>query len=125
MPISTYQDLTVWQRSIDLIEAIYALTDAFPREERFGLTSQCRRAAVSIAANIAEGYGRSSRRDYAHFIGIAFGSARELETLLVVAIRIRLTTDDDCIASRKLLDECCRMLNVLYRKLRQDQQFTK
>src|SRR5690606_2144810 len=118
MAVNTYQDLTVWQRSIDLIEAIYTLTRAFPNEERFGLTSQMRRAAVSIAANIAEGYGRSSRKDYAHFVGIAFGSSRELDTLLIVATRIGLTTDGHCTTCRKLLDECCRMLNVLHRKLR-------
>lgn len=122
MSIRTYQDLTVWQRSIDLIEAVYSLTSAFPQDERFGLTSQMRRAAVSIAANIAEGYGRNSRKEYAYFVGIAFGSSRELETLLVVANRIGITVEDNCTQSRALLDECCRMLNVLYRKLRDSPQ---
>lgn len=118
MTIRTYQDLRVWQRSIDLVEAVYKLTSGFPKQEQYGLTSQMRRSAISIPANIAEGYGRTTRRDYAHFIGIAFGSSRELETLLIVASRIGVASDTESSNCRGILTECCRMLNVLHQKLR-------
>ena len=111
--ITRVQDLTVWQRGFQLVKAVYILTEKFPREERFGMTSQLRRAAVSIPANIAEGFGRKSRRDFARFSSIALGSARELETLLLLAVEINLTTRplaQECIS---LNDECCRMLNVM------------
>lgn len=90
--IRTYQDLTVWQAGMDLATAAYRLTKGFPREEQFGMTSQIRRAAASIPANIAEGYGRESRNDYIRFLKIAQGSLKELETHLLLAARVDLTT---------------------------------
>ena len=83
-----YKELDVWKLSIDLVVELYQVTGSFPDEEKFGLTSQIRRAAVSVPANIAEGYGRRSPRSYSHFLRIAKGSINELETLLIVAAEL-------------------------------------
>ncbi|WP_263417091.1 four helix bundle protein [Terriglobus albidus] len=87
MPTS-YRDFKVWQRSIDLAELIYKLTKTFPREEVFGLSAQMRRASVSIASNIAEGSGRTTRRDFRQFVVVARGSNDELNTQLILADRL-------------------------------------
>lgn len=84
----SYRDLQVWQRAMDVAVAVYDLTRGYPRDEQFGLTSQSRRAAASIAANIAEGYGRASTLSYLHFLKIARGSLKELETHLILAERV-------------------------------------
>lgn len=86
--MANYQELRVWQSAMDLAESVYSLTTTFPREEVFGLTSQVRRSAVSIASNIAVGHGRGASRDFHRFLGIARGSLAELETQLVLARRI-------------------------------------
>ena len=80
-----YKDLTVWQRSIQMAVSVYRLTDGFPREETYGLTSQMRRAAVSIPSNIAEGHGRLGTNEYRQFLGIARGSNFELQTQIEIA----------------------------------------
>ena len=85
---SSFKDLIVWQRSIDLVEKVYKITKKFPEEERFGLISQIRRACVSVSSNIAEGNGRRTRKDYIQFLHIALGSLAELETQLVIAKRL-------------------------------------
>ena len=84
----SYRDLRVWQRSTDLVAAVYRLTRCFPREELYGLTNQLRRAAVSVASNIAEGQGRTSSKEFHHFLGQARGSLLELETQLVIAVKL-------------------------------------
>ncbi len=94
MPIQSYRDLDVWQRSMLLAEEVYTLTKGFPREEMFGLTSQIRRAATSIPANIAEGWGRSGTKEFQHFLNIAMGSLRELETHLILSQRVELSKLD-------------------------------
>jgi four helix bundle protein len=81
----SFRDLTVWQRSVQLTVAIYKSTDSFPASERFGLTNQLRRASVSVASNIAEGYGRSTKGEYVQFLGHARGSNSEVETQIVIA----------------------------------------
>ena len=81
-----HEKLDVWNRAIDFVEAIYQATDSFPKAEQFGLTSQIRRAAVSIPANIAEGAARDSTKEFAHFVSNAQGSASELETELLIAL---------------------------------------
>jgi four helix bundle protein len=81
----SYRNLKAWQRSIELSVCIYRLTSGFPREEIYGLTSQLRRCSVSVASNLAEGYGRASRGEYRQFVGMARGSALELQTQLVIA----------------------------------------
>jgi len=89
--MKTYRDLEVWNESMQLVEDVYRLTEDFPKDERFGLRSQMQRAAVSIPANVAEGYGRSGRTDYARFVAIARGSLMELETYLALSVRLELT----------------------------------
>ena len=84
----SYKDLVVWQKAIDLTVAVYQLTKQFPKEELFGLVSQMRRASVSIASNIAEGEGRKSKKEFAHFLGISLGSKAELETQLLLCERV-------------------------------------
>ncbi len=88
MSIKSYQDLLVWQRAMDLTEAVYALTKSFPREEVYGLTSQLRRAAVSVPSNIAEGHGRHTTREYLNYLSIARGSLNEVETQIFLAQRL-------------------------------------
>jgi four helix bundle protein len=83
--VTTYKDLVVWQKGIELVNEIYVVTRIFPKEEMFGLTNQLRRAAISIPANIAEGWGRSSTKNYVQFIKISLGSLFELETLIIIA----------------------------------------
>jgi len=85
MALRTYRNLEVWQKAIDLVESVYQLTKLFPSDERFGLTSQIQRAAVSIPANIAEGYGRKHKTEYRQFLSIAYGSLSELETQIIIA----------------------------------------
>ena len=92
MPIKNYQDLIAWQKAMDLAEATYRLTQDFPREEQYGLTSHMRRAAVSVPSNIAEGQGRRSDPTFHHFLSIAHGSLRELETQVLLSHRLGLLT---------------------------------
>lgn len=82
-----HQKLEAWSRAIDLVTDVYQSSDHFPKEERYGLTSQIRRASVSIPANIAEGAGRRSQKEFAHFLSNSQGSASELETELIIANR--------------------------------------
>ena len=89
-PYQSYKKLDVWRDAIDLVEAIYKQTQSFPTEERYGLTSQLRRAAVSVPANIAEGYGRSTRGEYMNHISVARGSLNEVETLCIVSLRLKV-----------------------------------
>lgn len=115
--VSTYKDLIVWQKAIDLIVAIYELTEKFPKEEMFCLTSQLRRAALSIASNIAEGRYRGTKADYLHFLRMSYGSGAELETQIIVAKKLPKTKNLDYENVDLLLDEVMRMLNVIIRKM--------
>jgi len=111
MQVHNYEKLTVWQRAMDLVEVVYKTTLNFPESERYGLVSQIRRAAVSIPSNIAEGSRRSTKKDFRHFLIIAFGSGSELETQMRIATRIGFLKEDSMIKS--LLDEVMKMLNKL------------
>lgn len=91
-----YRELVAWQRGVDLVERVYRLTAEWPREEIYGLTNQIRRAAVSVPANTAEGQGRSSRKEFAHHLSIAFGSLCEIETHLVIANRLAYIDTPTC-----------------------------
>ncbi|HEV7352962.1 MAG TPA: four helix bundle protein [Brevundimonas sp.] len=113
-----YRDLVVWQRGMSLAEATYRVTQAFPREEQFGLTSQARRAAVSIPANIAEGYGRGTRPAYISFVRIAQGSLKELETHLLLAGRLGLCRKEAIQPLLAEADELGRMIRALLTRLR-------
>ncbi|MCH7904174.1 MAG: four helix bundle protein [Armatimonadetes bacterium] len=95
-----YKELDVWRLSMDLVVDLYRLTATFPGEEKFGLTSQIRRAAVSVPANIAEGYGRRTPRSYSQYLRIAKGSINELETLLIVSHEIGFIDDIESLVDR-------------------------
>ena len=112
-----YRDLFVWQQAMDVAVETYRLTSAFPKDEMFGLTSQMRRAAVSIASNIAEGEGRKSRNEFSHFLGIALGSKSELETQIVLSERVNLLKTSETESIKKSLDDIGKMLTALRRKL--------
>jgi four helix bundle protein len=113
----SFRDLHVWQRSIQMTVAVYRLTATFPPEERFGLTSQLRRACVSVASNIAEGYGRTSRGEYRHFVGMARGSNSEVETQLVISEELGLGGADFHLTATQLNEEVGKMLRSLLAKL--------
>lgn len=115
--IGGYRDLLVWNRAMVIAEATYRLTTVFPREEQFGLTSQARRAAVSVAANIAEGYGRGTRPAYTSFVRIAQGSLKELETHLILAERVGACPPESTHSILAEADELGRMLRALLTKL--------
>lgn len=115
--VQSYCDLIVWQRAMDVATATYELTRRYPREELFGLTSQSRRAAASVAANIAEGYGRASRQAYINFLRIAQGSLKELETHLILAERVDVAPSGLIRSLLEQCDEVGRMLNGLVSKL--------
>jgi four helix bundle protein len=112
-PMQTYKELDVWKVAVDLVEQVYVLTRGFPSDERFGLIAQMRRAAVSIPANIAEGYGRSHRGDYLHHLSFARGSLLELETHLTIALRLGFAADAQVQPISSLLDRVGRMLHKL------------
>ncbi|WP_233247868.1 MULTISPECIES: four helix bundle protein [unclassified Fibrobacter] len=112
-----YRDLVVWQQAMNVAVETYRLTSAFPKDEMFGLTSQMRRAAVSIASNIAEGEGRKSRNEFSHFLGIALGSKSELETQIVLSERVNLLKTSETESIKKSLDDIGKMLTALRRKL--------
>lgn len=114
---ASYKDLIVWQKSITVVRSIYSLTGSFPKHERFGLTSQMRRAAVSIPSNIAEGQTRRTTPDFIRFISNAEGSLAELETQLIISVELRYCRFDDLNTIFGLVDEIRRMLNALRRRL--------
>jgi four helix bundle protein len=93
MSVRCYKDLVAWQRGVDLAALVYQATEQFPSQERFGLTNQMRRAAVSVPSNIAEGQGRGSTRDFLNFLGIARGSLQELETQILIAGRLKFLSE--------------------------------
>jgi four helix bundle protein len=103
-----YNNLQIWQQAMDLVEDIYKLTASFPIEEKFGLVSQMTRAAVSIPSNIAEGAGRNSDKDFAHFISIAIGSLYELNTQIVLSERLGYINQSQSQELQKKLDNLQR-----------------
>jgi four helix bundle protein len=117
-PVKQVQDLLAWQVAMDLAVAVYAATRAFPQDERFGLRMQVRRAAVSIPSNIAEGHGRVNRREYAHFVAIARGSLKEVETQLLLSGRLGFLTQSDVSKLWVLVVRLNKLLTGLKRGLR-------
>lgn len=116
--IRSYKDLLVWQRSTELAVAIYHLTRQFPDSERFGLVSQMQRACVSISSNIAEGRSRNTRKEFLHFLSIAYGSGSELETQLLIAKRVLNLHKSIFKRSEDLLEETMKMLTNLIKVLK-------
>ena len=117
MEVKSYRDLVVWQKAMDLVETVYRLMSRLPREEKFALADQMRRAAVSIPSNIAEGYARLSPRDYGRFMTIARGSVFELQTQLLICKRLGYLTEQDIEKPLELSDEVSRMLYAILAKL--------
>lgn len=117
MTTQRYKELIVWQKSIELVKQIYLLTNKLPKSELFGLTSQTRRASISIPSNIAEGYMRTHKLEYIHFLSISLGSAAELETqlILIQSLYPNLKETTNII---NLLTEINKMLYVLIKKLK-------
>jgi four helix bundle protein len=114
----SFKDLIVWQRAVEMSVMVYNLTASFPRSEQFGLTNQLRRAAVSVASNIAEGYGRSTRGEYLVFLGHARGSNCEIQTQLVIADALNFGTEQLRYSAQELSEEVSRMLVAMMTKLR-------
>src|SRR5258705_12706858 len=112
-----HERLEVWKRAVDFVVRIYRMTESFPREEKYGLTSQIRRAAVSIPANIAEGAARQSSKEFAHFLSVAQGSGSELETELLIAERLGYLGSGGYTEMRDELDSIGRMLVGLARNV--------
>ena len=116
--IRSYRDLLVWQRSMDLVDAVYDATESFPRHEIYALTAQLRRAAVSIPSNIAEGHGRGRPREYLHHVSIANGSLMEVETQAAIACRRSYLTAETEAAILVHSSEVGRMVAGLARALK-------
>jgi four helix bundle protein len=115
--IRSYKDLIVWQRGMDLVEAVYLITRKLPASEQWGLTSQMRRAAVSVPANIAEGYGRQATGEYRHHLSIARASLLELETHVLLCKRVGYFTDQESKPMLREIDDISKMLASLIAKL--------
>ncbi len=113
-----YKELGVWQKAVRLASETYRVTQAFPQAERFGLTSQARRAATSVPANIAEGWGRGSTKEYIQFLMVARGSLMELETHLIIAQDLGYIAPEQFEPLRREIEEVGRMLNGLVSSLR-------
>ena len=116
MEIKSHKDLIVWQRAIELIKIIYQITGRFPAEELYGLVNQMRRAAISIASNIAEGRSRGTRKDFTQFLRMAMGSTAELETQIIIAQD--LYSHADFRQAESLLTEISKMLTSMIQKLK-------
>lgn len=112
-----FQELLVWQRSIEMTVAIYDATRSFPREEVYGLTSQLRRAAVSVASNIAEGRGRISQGEFRQFLGVAQGSNYEVQTQILVAKKLNMGEPKQLNQAEKLSVEVGKMLSAFIASL--------
>jgi four helix bundle protein len=118
MSIKNYRELIVWQRAMDLVEMIYRVSRSFPKEELFALGAQLRRAAVSIPANIAEGQGRHTTKEFLHFLSIASGSLVEMETHVLIAERLNYVSHQVASEAIGLAAEVGRLTNGLVRSLR-------
>ncbi|MGA9994382.1 MAG: four helix bundle protein [Pyrinomonadaceae bacterium] len=113
-----HENLEAWRKALDFVVDVYKATESFPKEEKFGLTSQIRRAAVSIPANIAEGAGRQSPKEFAHFLSNAQGSASELETELIIAHKLGYLNEHRFLELRTALERIGRLITGLSHHLR-------
>ena len=117
MKIRNYKDLNIWKRSIELVKNIYEVSNSFPKEELYVLTSQLRRTAISIPSNIAEGFSRFHNKEYRQFLYIALGSCAELETQIIIANYLKYLNDDrfnDIINESEVI---CKMISNLIKKI--------
>lgn len=118
MAISSFKDLEVWKKGIEIVETIYKISKKFPKEERYGLASQMQRAAISIPSNIAEGFARRHRKEYQRFCQIALGSCAELETQVIIAYRQKYMESSELANIEEHLDDESRMLMTLIKSLK-------
>jgi four helix bundle protein len=118
MSINSYQDLKVWQLSMDLAEQIYCLSESFPKHEVYQLSSQMQRAAVSIPSNIAEGHARESTKEFLRYLSIALGSLAELETQVILAQRRAYIKKEELLSTLSKTNETGKMLRGLQRSLK-------
>ncbi|MDD2758118.1 MAG: four helix bundle protein [Patescibacteria group bacterium] len=108
--MNSHKDLLVWQKSMQLVTIVYEITVQLPAEERFGLVSQMRRCAVSIPSNIAEGYARQNRKENKQFVNIAYGSAVELDTQIIICTKLGFFEEKTLLQLAGLLEEIRKML---------------
>ena len=118
MAYRNYKDLTVWQKAMDLTEEVYRLVKILPKEETYALSDQIRRSVVSVPSNIAEGQGRESKNEFRSFLSIAKGSLSELETQLLICVRLKYFSKSDIETSLSLSNEIDKMLTTLILKLK-------
>ncbi len=116
--IKSFKDLKIWQKGIEIVKDIYSLTEGFPDKELYGLTSQMRRAAVSLPSNIAEGFKRYHNKEYKQFLYITLGSCAELETQIIISNELRYIDRKDTARICEKLDHLSKMITVLMRKLK-------
>ena len=117
MKVKNYQELIAWQKAMDLVEDVYRASRTFPREEIYALTSQIRRAAVSVPSNIAEGQGRRTTLDFLRHLSIAYGSLREVETQILIAGRLRYLNSATIDQVMRRAGEVGKLLNGLMNSL--------
>jgi four helix bundle protein len=117
MTVRNYSELIAWQKAMDLVESVYKATRQFPKEEIYGLTSQLRRAVVSVPSNIAEGQGRTSTKEFLHHLSIAYGSLREAETQVLIARRLDYLTNSQSQNLLAMAGEVGRLINGLSKSL--------
>ena len=117
--VKSYQQLVAWQKAMDLVVAVYKVTENFPQREVYGLTNQMRRAAVSIPSNIAEGQGRNTAKDFCNFLSIALGSIQELETQMTLSHRLGFLAEAELLPLMEHVGEVGRITNGLLTSLRQ------
>ena len=116
--IKSYKDLLIWQKGIDIVINLYQLVEDFPKEEIYALSSQLKRASVSIPSNIAEGYGRNSTQSYIHFVSISRGSLFELETQLIIAQKLKFVKNESLLSElMNQITEESKMINSFLNKL--------
>ena len=113
MPLKSYRELIAWQKSMDLVQTVYESVRAFPKEEIYGLTSQLKRAVVSVPSNIAEGQGRKSTREFQHHLSIAYGSLMEVETQILIAARLGYLNSEEADRIAEQTAELGRVINGL------------
>lgn len=111
--MKTHKDLIVWKKSLDFVEEIYRISDVFPNDEKFGLTSQIRRASVSVPSNIAEGAARNSTKEFIRFLYISLGSLSEVETQLIIATRLHYVKN----SIENIIEEIRKLLLALIKSL--------
>ena len=118
MRADSYKDFIVWQKAIDLSVEVYRLVKLLPKTEIYALSDQMRRAVISIPSNIAEGQGRNSAKEFLHFLSIARGSQKELETQLYICTRLEYFTEEEASTAFNLCEEVGKMLNSLMKNIR-------